>query len=57
MRFPEYLSISTKYYRKYFHEFPLLSASIFLILVMVFSNRNHEVFIEIGNHVKNRGYI
>ena len=52
-----YLSISTKYSRKYFHEVPLLSASVFLILVMVFSNKNHEVFIEIGNYVKNRGYI
>ena len=52
-----YLSISTKYSRKYFHEDPLLSASVFLILVMVFSNKNHEVFIEIGNYVKNRGYI
>jgi hypothetical protein len=52
-----YLSISTKYSRTYFHEVPLLSASIFLILVIVFSNKNHEVFIEIGNYVKNRGYI
>ena len=34
-----YLSISTKYSRKYFHEVPLLSASVFLILVMVFSNK------------------
>ena len=52
-----YLSISTKYSRKYFHGDPLLTASVFLILVMVFSNKNHEVFIEIGNYVKNRGYI
>jgi hypothetical protein len=47
-----YLSISKKFSRKYFHDVPLLSASVFLILVMVFSNTNYEVFIEIGNYVK-----